>query len=163
MQPLLSRPGAALQTFKRSIDVNATAEKFGHPGTLIKEYEHWLVLLRPQQVTLGSLVLVCKQPATRFSDVSAAAFSELHHAVTAIEGTLGALYSYQKMNYLMLMMVDPDVHYHVIPRYDSAREFAGVEVVDHGWPAMPALGEFVEFDAEAQSQFITALKAAWID
>jgi diadenosine tetraphosphate (Ap4A) HIT family hydrolase len=141
--------------------VNATAEKFGYPDTLIKAYEHWLVLLRPQQVTLGSLVLVCKDPATRFSDVSRAAFTELRDAIAAIEGTLGSLYDYQKMNYLMLMMVDPDVHYHVIPRYDAPRSFAGVEVVDHGWPATPALGESVEFDADVQAQLIAEMKAAW--
>ena len=67
--------------------MNPTAEKFGYPGTLIKEYDHWLVLARPQQVTLGSLVLVCKDPVTRFSEISGAAFTELHSAIVAIETT----------------------------------------------------------------------------
>ena len=40
--------------------MNPTIEKFGYPTTLIREYEHWLVLLRPEQVTLGSLVLAAK-------------------------------------------------------------------------------------------------------
>ncbi len=141
--------------------MNATAEKFGYPDSLIKEYQHWLVLARPQQVTLGSLVLVCKEPVTRFSDVSRGAFTALREAIAAIEATLSGLYKYQKINYLMLMMVDPDVHYHVIPRYDCARSFSGQQVLDHGWPAAPALGEFVEFDAEARAQLIAALQAAW--
>jgi diadenosine tetraphosphate (Ap4A) HIT family hydrolase len=141
--------------------MNATAEKFGYPHTLICEYEHWLVLLREQQVTLGSLVLVCKEPATRFSDVSREAFAELHDAIGAIEHTLGAQYQYDKINYLMLMMVDPDVHYHVIPRYASARECAGCEVADGGWPGPPALGEFVNLPASAQQQLITDLQLAW--
>ncbi len=141
--------------------MNPTAEKFGYPATLVEAYEHWLVLLRPQQVTLGSLVLVCTEPAARYSEVSGAAFSELHEVIVAIERTLSRLYDYQKINYLMLMMVDPDVHYHVIPRYDSGRSFAGQKIRDHGWPAMPALGEFVEFDAESQQRLIAALKAAW--
>ena len=141
--------------------MNATAEKFGYPDTLVKEYQHWLVLLRPQQVTLGSLVLVCKEPVTRFADVSSAAFAELRDAITAIEGTLSALYDYQKINYLMLMMVDPDVHYHVIPRYDSPRAFSGQQLVDHGWPALPALGEFVELDDDTQAALIAELQAVW--
>lgn len=141
--------------------MNATAEKFGYPNTLIREYQHWLVLVRPQQVTLGSLVLVCKESVTRFSDVSAAAFTELHEAIAAIESTLSKLYGYQKMNYLMLMMVDPDVHYHVIPRYDSPRSFSGQQVLDHGWPAAPALAEFVTFDADAQAQLVAELQTAW--
>ena len=36
---------------------NATILKFGYPDTLIAEYPDWFVLLRPQQVTAGALVL----------------------------------------------------------------------------------------------------------
>src|SRR3546814_2464599 len=35
--------------------MNDTILKFGYPATLIREYEHWVVLLRPAQLTLGSL------------------------------------------------------------------------------------------------------------
>jgi diadenosine tetraphosphate (Ap4A) HIT family hydrolase len=141
--------------------MNATAEKFGYPDTVIKEYQHWLVLVRPQQVTLGSLVLVCKEPVTRFSDVSTTAFTELHEVIAAIESTLSELYGYQKMNYLMLMMVDLDVHYHVIPRYESPRSFSDQQVLDHGWPAAPALAEFVEFDADTLTELVAELQTAW--
>jgi hypothetical protein len=40
--------------------MNPTIEKFGWPGSLVHEFEHWLVLVRPAQVTLGSLVLAAK-------------------------------------------------------------------------------------------------------
>ncbi len=33
--------------------MNQTILKFGYPQGLIQEYEHWVILLRPQQVTLG--------------------------------------------------------------------------------------------------------------
>jgi len=33
-------------------ELNDTIRKFGYPDTLIHEYDHWVVLLRPQQVTL---------------------------------------------------------------------------------------------------------------
>ena len=49
--------------------MNATMQKFGYPGSLVKEHHHWCVLLRPQQVTLGSLVLAAKSDATAFSDL----------------------------------------------------------------------------------------------
>ena len=141
--------------------MNQTAEKFGYPQTLIHEYEHWLVLLRQQQVTLGSLVLVCKDAATRFSDVSQGAFTELHDVIGAIERALGAAYHYDKINYLMLMMVDRDVHYHVIPRYEQPREFQSVEVRDQGWPGPPALAAFVELGADEEQALIASLRAAW--
>ena len=38
--------------------VNAVMKSFNYPHTLIKEYDNWVVLLRPMQVTVGSLVLV---------------------------------------------------------------------------------------------------------
>ena len=47
MPPLLSRPGAGPPAWWRWTDMNATAEKFGYPDSLIKEYQHCLVLARP--------------------------------------------------------------------------------------------------------------------
>ena len=42
-----------------------------------------------------------------------------------IERALRATFDHQKINYLALMMVDPHVHFHVIPRYSGSREFEG--------------------------------------
>ena len=60
--------------------MNATAEKFGYPDSVVCELEHWAVLLRPAQVTLGSLILVCRDPAQRFGEISPEAFAELKQA-----------------------------------------------------------------------------------
>ena len=119
--------------------MNRTAEKFGYPGTLVAEWSRWLVLLRPAQPTLGSLVLVCREPATRFGAISAEAAAELREAVAAVERALAELLRFDKINYLMLMMVDPDVHFHVIPRYAGARSYAGSEFDDPSWPGPPDL------------------------
>src|SRR5215210_7299686 len=108
--------------------MNETVLRFGHPASLIAEYEHWLVLLRPDQPTLGSLVLAARSEARAFSDLEPAAFVELGQAIGAIETALAGAVAYEKINYLMLMMVDPNVHFHVIPRYDGVREAAGVSV-----------------------------------
>ena len=56
--------------------MNATIEKFGYPATLLREFEHWLVLLRPAQVTLGSLVLAAKSDATAYRELPREAFAE---------------------------------------------------------------------------------------
>ena len=115
---------------------NATSEKFGFPGTLVAETAHWSVLVRPQQVTLGSLVLVCREPATAFGAASPA-FTDLHGVVARAERVLRDFVGYEKINYLMLMMVDPDVHFHVFPRYAGQREHAGIAFPDAGWPDRP--------------------------
>ena len=119
--------------------VNATIAKFGHPATLVREYEHWMVLLRPAQVTMGSLVLAAKSAATAYGDLPEPAFTEQAAVIAAIEKALAPFCQYERINYLMLMMVDPHVHFHVIPRYSGSREWDGAEFADHGWPGPPDL------------------------
>lgn len=117
--------------------MNETAKKFGYPESVLHELEFWIVLLRPVQVTLGSLVLVCREPVSHFGQVSAKASGELTQAVAAIESALTNAFSYERINYLMLMMVDPDVHFHVLPRYGADRQFAGNAYGDDAWPGPP--------------------------
>lgn len=128
--------------------MNATIRKFGWPASLVREFEHWLVLVRPAQPTLGSLILAAKSDATAFGALDPAAHAELAVVTAAIERLLAATVGYDKLNYLMLMMVDPHVHFHVIPRYALSREWRGTEFVDVGWPGPPALGEAVELGVD---------------
>ena len=119
------------------IKINKTLKKFGYPGTLVKEYNHWCILLRNEQVTLGSLVLICKDNVTKFSNISDEAFQEYPRVINETENTLYTLFKYDKINYLMLMMVDPNVHFHVIPRYSKSITFKGITFKDYGWPGIP--------------------------
>jgi diadenosine tetraphosphate (Ap4A) HIT family hydrolase len=140
--------------------VNQTIVKFGYPDTLIREYEHWVVLLRPAQATLGALILACKDEATQFSDISPAAFAELGSAVADIEKGLGSLFDYQKLNYLMLMMVDPDVHFHVLPRYEAEQTYQASTFTDPGWPGPPNVGHDNDAPDGVKEALIGALKSA---
>ena len=128
--------------------MNPTIEKFGWPGSLVKEFEHWVVLARPAQVTLGSLVLAAKSEATAYGDLPAEAFAEQGEIVAAIERALRAFVAYEKINYLMLMMVDPNPHFHVLPRYSETRRWGGLEFPDAGWPKAPQLGSAVALSSE---------------
>lgn len=141
--------------------MNATIEKFGYPDTLIAELAHWVILLRPAQPTLGSLVLAARSEATAFGALPAAAHAELAEATAAIEAALGRFVGYQRINYLMLMMVDPHVHFHVIPRYEGQREFDGVAFADDAWPGPPALGSAVKLDRDQVAALVRDLKTAF--
>lgn len=121
--------------------MNDTMKKFGYPGTLVKDYAHWVVLLRPQQATLGALVLACKEQAQALSQISAAAFAELKEVTADIESGLKRCFAYDKINYLLLMMVDRDVHFHVLPRYANPRSFGDRGFHDAGWPGPPDLAQ----------------------
>ena len=140
---------------------NATALKFGYPHTLVAESTHWWILARPRQPTLGSLVLVCKQAVTAFGDVSAAGFTDLGTVIAQAEKTLKGFVAYERINYLMLMMVDPDVHFHVIPRYSTAREYATLSLPDASWPNPPNLGAAIELPADVLATLTADLKARW--
>lgn len=137
--------------------VNATIVKFGYPATRVTETEHWLILLRPQAVTLGSLVLAAKSEATSYGALPLAAFADQALAVHRIEKALRAFVSCEKINYLMLMMVDPHVHFHVIPRYAESRTFDEAEFADGGWPGMPDMTNARSLDPETTRRIIEAL------
>ena len=140
---------------------NGTIWKFGYPTTRVAEYVSWTVLLRPQQVTLGALVLGCRESATAFSDIGQEAFTELKIVTGDIESVLARAFEYDKLNYLMLMMVDPHVHFHVIPRYGEPRTFNGVSFPDPGWPAPPQLGTSIEMDDGQRTALVTHLRGLW--
>lgn len=119
--------------------MNATMDKFGYPETLLRDYAHWVLLLRPAQVTLGSLVLAAKSEVTAFADLPRQAFADQHQIIGDVEAMLRAWVAPQKINYLMLMMVDPHVHFHIFPRYEGMRHHDGMEYPDMGWPGPPDL------------------------
>ena len=124
--------------------MNQTIQKFGYPATLLKELEHWVILLRPAQVTLGSLVLAAKSDTTAYGALPREAFVDQAAGVELIERALTSFSRYERINYLMLMMVDPNVHFHVIPRYSEPRRWNGIEFPDAGWPGPPQLASSVE-------------------
>jgi diadenosine tetraphosphate (Ap4A) HIT family hydrolase len=141
--------------------MNETILRFGYPATLIRDYEHWVVLLRPAQPTLGSLVLAAKSEAESFPELAREAFAELQTVAAQIEAALAESVRFEKINYLMLMMVDPHVHFHVIPRYEGERSACGVTVTDAGWPKVPALGEAVELEPGQNEVLVGYLKGCW--
>ncbi len=143
------------------VAANETMQKFGYPDTVIAEAGDWIVQLRPQQVTLGSLVLICREPVTAFGTVSAKGFAGLQPVIARIEAVLRGLVGYQRINYLMLMMVDHDVHFHVIPRYEGSREYDGQSFPDAGWPGPPQLNQAVTPDAATTASLVGMLRRQW--
>ena len=135
--------------------------KFGYPESLVQDYEHWVVLARPAQCTLGALVLVNKSDAQAFSAIGATSFQELDRVTQDIETSLRAFRPFKKINYLMLMMVDKEVHFHVIPRYDSDQEFGGETYTDPGWPMAPDIAAGSVVAGERMTALVGELKKVW--
>ncbi|MGH7961224.1 MAG: HIT family protein [Candidatus Binatia bacterium] len=138
-----------------------TLLKFNYPNTLLCEYRHWAVLLRPKQITAGSLVLVCKEDVTRLPDVSPSAFIELRTVTTDIESALRQAFSFDKINYILLMMVDKHVHFHVLPRYLAPKEACGVVFTDQDWPKPPDVTRTMDLSEEQFAALLALLKSHW--
>lgn len=143
------------------IGMNETIRKFGHPATLIGETEHWVVLLRPAQLTLGSLVVAAKSHATAFGALPAAAHADLAAVTRRVEVMLREAVDYQRINWLMLMMVDPNVHFHVFPRHEGTRSFGGLTLPDPSWPGPPDLKAAAALEPAQIGTLRDRLAAIW--
>ncbi len=116
------------------MDSNVTIKVFGYPDTVLKEYEYWTVLLRPDQVTLGTVVIANKSNATHLGEVPESQWSEFSKVSREVELALINTFGAEKFNYLALMMKDPNVHFHVVPRYSKSVTFEETMFEDKDWP-----------------------------
>ena len=119
--------------------MNEFKSKFKTDEFLIYDSKYWVWSLRPVQATIGAGVLSLKRECPVLSELNQEEFSDLNDIIKVIEITLKKTFNYDIMNYLMLMMVDKQVHYHVIPRYERTIDFAGTSWMDSGWPGVPNL------------------------
>ncbi len=110
---------------------------------------------------LGRARAPCAADARRARARLDPAFQVLPKAIRDIEAALSKAFAYDKINYLMLMMVDPEVHYHVIPRYAEPRDFGGKTFADTGWPKTPNLGDATALDAAGIQALAAHLKSLW--
>ena len=102
---------------------------------VLKEYDHWAVLFRDKQVTIGSVIIMSKQlDKQSLGDVTPEAWAEFGTVTGNVERWLRTAFGAEKFNYLALMMVDAEVHFHVIPRYSKPVRFEGQDFIDPDWP-----------------------------
>lgn len=122
-----------------SILFNEFKIKFNVDEYTIFKNKSWTWSLRPVQPTLGSGIISLNRYALQLSEVTPKEMEDLGALIQVVEKTTKESFNYDIMNYLMLMMVDHHVHYHVIPRYNGIRIFDHLEWVDNGWPAIHVL------------------------
>src|SRR5688572_27688099 len=116
------------------------ADDFAADKLTLFKTDHWSVLVRKGQATLGSLVLAANRNFISASELTPEELAEFPVVVGRLEGALQQAFAFDKINYLCLMMVDRHYHFHVIPRYETPREFEGVEYKDEAWPRIVNIG-----------------------
>lgn len=140
------------------MESNITIKAFGYPDTVLKEYEYWTVLLRPDQVTLGTVVIANKSNATYLGEVPESQWSEFSKVSREVELALINTFGAEKFNYLALMMKDPNVHFHVVPRYSKAVIFENTKFEDKDWPLKTELNS-----VEVQKDVFDAVKVKLVE
>lgn len=138
--------------------MNQTILAFSYPDTVVKEYVHWVVMLRPLQVTLGTLIVAAKSEVTKLGDLNDDAWAEFKTVAFEMEDLLAKKFSAEKFNYLALMMKDPNPHFHLVPRYSKPVLFNGKEYFDPDWPYKTELKKI-----ELTQKDFNAIKSALLE
>ena len=120
--------------------------KFNINNLLIKDIDNWIISLRPKQVTLGSLIISLKRECLSISKLTLEEESSLGSALKEAELLLREAFNPQIINFLALMMVDHQVHFHVIPRYDKGITYNQQVYLDYDWPNPPTLSNTINID-----------------
>jgi diadenosine tetraphosphate (Ap4A) HIT family hydrolase len=141
--------------------VNATLQRFGYPGSVIREYVHWVVMVRPGQVTLGCTIIAAKSESSGLGGLTAAEGAELPRVIGDFEATIRRIAPASKFNYLALMMVDPNPHFHAIPRYANEVHVAGAAFADVAFPNPPDLRAVHELTAGQLEGVRRLLAESW--
>lgn len=113
---------------------------FNLEKNLIKEFEHWVILVREEQVTLGDCLVILKREIQSFGEMTQAEGAELGEVLRWYENKCRDLYGALKFNYITAMMRDNFVHFHAFPRYATVVNKYGIEWVDEKWPRVIQFG-----------------------
>ena len=76
---------------------------------------YWTVLVRKSQVTIGSLILAANRAFISGPDLTPEEAGDFPAVVGRLERMLTSAFRFDKINYLCLMMVNRDYHFHVLP------------------------------------------------
>tara|TARA_Y100000741_G_C18206497_1_gene539847 strand:+ start:498 stop:935 length:438 start_codon:yes stop_codon:yes gene_type:complete len=112
-------------------------KKFKYPESLIAENNYWYILLRPDQSTYCSMILISKDAKNHsFSNLNINEQEKMFTSLKSIEKVCYEKLKCEKINFLAYMMIDPIVHFHIFPRYKDLRVFENINYYDPGFPGV---------------------------
>jgi diadenosine tetraphosphate (Ap4A) HIT family hydrolase len=132
------------------------------PRFLIAQSERWSVVLNADQTLLGRCFLLLRRPESDVTALTDAEVTELWSVARKTKSVLASLWEPEHFNYAFLMNLDPQVHFHVIPRYKGRREFAGGTFVDGSFGDHYRVGVARPLDDDGYSAVIAALRGKFV-
>lgn len=120
-------------------EMDAFRDKFLVEALSVASTEQWELSVRPQQLTLGSMVLSVRSNVLDFASLNQDQCREMGALLGVAEERVKERFGAVRINVLCLMMQDPLLHFHVFPRYKAPVSFEGEEWVDADWPGPPSI------------------------
>jgi len=96
----------------------------------VSTWLYWQVIINRNQDYLGKVMLVLLRHETDVTSLTEAEQVEFWHLLAVVRKALSILFQPDHFNYAFLMNGDRHVHFHVIPRYSTSREFADLIFTD---------------------------------
>jgi diadenosine tetraphosphate (Ap4A) HIT family hydrolase len=100
------------------------------PTDYVSTWPYWQVIINHSQDYLGKVMLVLLRHETDVTSLTEAEQVEFCQLLAMVRKALSTLFQPDHFNYAFLMNGDHHVHFHVIPRYATSREFAGLIFTD---------------------------------
>jgi len=113
-------------------------------GRIIVEKFHWTVYLAPSQRYLGTCVIALNRSCRTLAELEDVEWKEFSDLVREMEFTLDKIFKPTLYNWSCFKNAafrvenpEPQVHWHLIPRYDKKIEFNGAEFEDPDFGYIP--------------------------
>lgn len=143
--------------------MNQTLLGFSYPDSIVKEFDHWVVLIRPVQTTPLSCIIAARAGVESIGELGPLAGAELPLVIRGFERAVKLVAQAVKFNYLALMMVDPNPHFHAIPRYETPVTIGGHSFTDTAFPKPVNVLTGLKANATVLKEWQSLLAASWED
>jgi len=116
----------------------------GRYGELIIEKKYWTIFLAPSQRYLGTCVVALKRQCSNLSELDKNEWQEFSSIVQMMESALETIFKPTLFNWSCFKNAafrdeypEPEIHWHLIPRYKHETEFHNIKFKDPDFGYIP--------------------------
>lgn len=131
---------------------NSTIAKHVDDTLIIHQFNHWTLSYRKRQVTHYSLMLFANSNAKKISALESDLKESLGETISIIEHGLEIISKPKIINVQSVMLVDPHVHFHIIPRYQEKEK-------DPFWPDIADIKHDMNLTTAQREEQINQLRS----
>ena len=127
---------------------------------VVAENLYWTMAVNENQATLGRVFFALKRHETDVTALTPDEVVSLWQFLAAGKAALGTLFAPDHFNYMALMNIDPHVHFHLFPRYQTPREFMGETWTDDQYGGHYDPAQTRPLDDATREALILSLRSA---